>query len=312
VTADSLAKEVARLAGLAPTRVVAEESLAPRTAFRVGGPAEVFALAQTVEEVVRLVAAARELGLPWRILGRGTNLLVADAGVRGLVIANRAEGIETRRIEQEAVVQAEAGAVLRDLALNTCMGGYGGLEFAAHIPGTVGGGVTGNAGAFGGQMADVLTAVDVLLADGAVATLSLAQLELGYRTSRFRQPEHRDEVVLRAKTRLRRAEVPVLLAQVEANRQTRERTQPSGRCAGSVFRNPPQGAAGYFIEQAGLKGHMVGRARVSSVHANFIMNDGNATATEVWALINLMRERVRERFGVELELEIQLWGEIGP
>lgn len=318
--AEALAAEVARIAGLASGRVLAGEPLAPRTSYRIGGLADIFAVARSREELAGLVRAARTLGMEWRILGRGTNLLVADRGVRGLVIANRAEGAELVREPGGCCgARADSGALLGQLAMRACRAGLGGLEFAVEIPGSVGGAVAGNAGAFGGAMADVVTEAEVLNAKGDVVTLPSSELAFAYRTSRFRTARGRDEIVLRARMRLQPTKAADLLARAAANRETRQRSQPWGRCAGSVFRNPgrAEGAgearsAGYYIEQAGLKGHAVGRARISPVHANFIMNDGGATAAEVYTLVSLAKERVRERFGVELQLEIQLWGDFEP
>ncbi len=310
------AQEIARLAGLPAGRVAVDEPLGPRTSYQIGGPAEYFAVGHSRDEVVALVRAARGLGLPWHVLGRGTNLLVADAGVPGLVVANRAEESGLIRTAGEEGAWTDAGVVLQQLAQRACRAGLGGLEWAVEIPGTVGGAVFGNAGAFGSSTSEVVTEVEALGPSGEVVTLSGAGLGFAYRHSHFKTEKGRQAVVLGARMRLRRGRVPELLAAAEANRRQRQGTQPWGRCAGSVFRNPPPAAdgenraAGYMIDQLGLKGYAVGRARVSPVHANFIMNDGGATAAEIWALIAHLRERVREQYGVELELEIQVWGEI--
>ncbi len=314
--AEKLAAEVARLAGLPAERVTTNQPLAPRTSYQIGGPAQLFAVGGNRAEVVALVRAARQLDLPWHILGRGTNLLVADSGVSGLVVANRAEESGLERAGEQGWARADAGAVLQQLAQRACRAGLAGLEWAVEIPGTVGGAVFGNAGAFGGSTSEVVTEAEVLSADGEVVVKAGAELGFAYRTSRFKTPAGRREVILGAKMALRRGRVPELLAAAEANRQQRQHSQPWGRCAGSVFRNPPplptgeNYSAGYLIEQAGLKGHAIGRARISPVHANFIMNDGGATAAEVWALISLARERVRQQFGVDLDLEVQVWGDI--
>ncbi|MCL4535377.1 MAG: UDP-N-acetylmuramate dehydrogenase [Bacteroidetes bacterium] len=317
--AEALAGEVARAAGLPRGRVLVNEPLAPRTSFRIGGPAEVFAVARSREEMAVLERAARRLGIDCRVMGGGTNLLVADAGVRGLVIANRTDRVVLAREDDgRATVWADSGAPLSRLAVRACRAGLAGLEFAVGIPGTLGGAVVGNAGAFGGAMADVVAEAEVLNGDGEVVRLPAAELAFAYRTSRFRQGPGQREVVLGAALRLRTAPAEDLLARAAANRRGRRRTQPRGRCAGSIFRNPPRvegeegnRSAGYCIEKAGLKGHAIGGARVSPVHANFIVNDGGATAAEVCALISLARERVFKQFGIEMQLEIQLWGDMG-
>jgi UDP-N-acetylmuramate dehydrogenase len=303
-----LANEIARLSCLAHERLVAEEPLAPRTSFRIGGPAEAFAIARDVEEARRLVQAARQAGVEWRVLGRGTNLLVADAGVRGLVIMLRADTVDIQRDGTGATVVVDSGVELKSLAARMCAAGLGGLVFGAHIPGTVGGAITGNAGAFGECMSDIVVGGSILDQNGEIVEVPAKDMGFTYRSSRFRAAAYRREVVLATTIRLPNAATRELLAQVETNRQAREQKQPWGRCAGSVFRNPPGRPAGKLIEEAGLKGHTLGGARVSALHANFIMNDRDASANDVLALIDLVREKVHAQTGIKLELEVQMWG----
>jgi UDP-N-acetylmuramate dehydrogenase len=289
-----------RLAALVGERLKVDEPLAAYTTMRVGGPADFLALARTTGEVVALVGAAGELGLPWRIIGRGSNLLVADAGVRGLVIRNTAARIDVRG--GGATVRAEAGLSCAQLAGRTAKLGLSGAEFLAAIPGTIGGAVVQNAGAHGTEIVDVLARVDYLGPDGALGRLSPEQLEARYRWSRFKEPP-RDRAVLSAEIRLARSTPEAVAAKIAEIRAWRASSQPGEPSAGSIFTNPPGDYAGRLIEAAGLKGLQVGGAQISLVHANFIVNLGGARAADVAALIERARTTVAERFGVELEPE---------
>jgi UDP-N-acetylmuramate dehydrogenase len=306
---------VARLQGILTLR--RNEPLAKHTSFRIGGPADFYAQARSREQLLAAVQAAWETGTPTLLLGGGSNLLVLDGGVRGVVIETRARrvvGLPAAPLPPGEVVEivAEAGAPLAALARRTAALGLAGLEWAVDLPGTVGGAVVNNAGAHGGEMAGVLVAVELLEPEGAVNWWPTAALGLAYRTSRLKvaplgQPR---PVVLAAKIRLQAADPLSLRAALARYSQYRRATQPVGACAGSMFKNPPDQAAGWYIEQAGMKGARVGAVQVSEIHGNFMLNLGGARATDVLRLVERVQEAVWRRFGVSLELEIQVVGEV--
>lgn len=303
-------------AALGPGTAQANQSLARYTAIRIGGPAEVLVVAGSVEAVRKAVTLAWQHQVPCRVLGGGSNVLISDAGMSGLVVVNRARGVafpesqgQGKKTEGSSV-KAESGASLSTVARQCVARGLAGLEWAANIPGTVGGAVVGNAGAWGGDVASVLVQALVLGPDGVVEEWPVERFEYGYRTSRLKHahqaPKH---VVLEAEFVLSRGDREALEARVAEIVAGRKAKQPPGASCGSVFKNPPGDFAGRLVEALGLKGRRVGGAEISNVHANFIVNQGGATAADVRALIDLARTSVRESFGVELELEIQLIGE---
>ncbi|MBM4466657.1 MAG: UDP-N-acetylmuramate dehydrogenase [Chloroflexi bacterium] len=295
---------------LAPllSRALVNEPMSLHTSFRIGGPADLYVVATSAQELVELVSLAREQGLPYLIIGRGTNVLVADEGVRGLVIENGGQEI---CFEDDAVLYAESGASLKDLAHESARRGLGGLEWAVGIPGSVGGAIVGNAGAYGCYVGDVARKATVLAADGTVRELSAEEMGFGYRTSRFKGQagEGKQEIILSAEFVLHAEPAHALAEKMADYTRRREASQPTEPSAGSVFKRTKQYPAGFLIEQAGLKGARIGDAQISPKHANFIVNLGQARAADVKALVDLAQQRVRERFGVELELEIELVGE---
>jgi UDP-N-acetylmuramate dehydrogenase len=314
-------------------RVRRNEPLARHGTFGVGGPADVWVTLETAEELVHLVRRCRERAWPLLLVGNGTNVLYADAGARGIVarLALTRYTIEQRG-EREALLVAGAGVSWPRLLNELAPLGWGGLEFGPGIPGTLGGGVISNAGAHSGRLGDVLEWVDVVDARPGVENGPVErrythdELDLAYRHSRFRS--HRriffradghpvvapreliepQEIVTRLGVRLRRDDPRTLRATIEEFKQHRRRTQPPQQSAGSVFKNPQGDYAARLIEQAGLKGRVHGKARISERHANFIVNAGGASAADVVALIVEARQRVQEIFNVELELEVELRG----
>ena len=288
--------------------ILTNEPMSLHTSFRIGGPADLYALATSAQELADLVSLAREHSIPYLVIGRGTNILVADKGIRGLVIENG--GRETY-FKDGAVLYAEGGALLRELARESARRGLGGLEWAVGIPGSVGGAIVGNAGAYGGYVGDVARKATVLTPDGMVRELSGAEMGFGYRASRFKGQAGKgeQEVVLSAEFMLRPEPAQALAEKMADYVRRREASQPTEPSVGSVFKRTKQYPAGFLIEQAGLKGARIGGAQVSPKHANFIVNLGEARATDVKTLIDLTQERVREQFGVGLELEIELVGE---
>jgi UDP-N-acetylmuramate dehydrogenase len=287
-------------------RVKRDEPLAPYTAMRVGGPADLLVVCESVDRVVEAAALARKHEVNWLLLGGGCNVLVADKGVRGLVIINRAADIAF----DGDTARAEAGALLAQLARQAVERGLVGLEWAAGLPGAVGGAVVGNAGAFEGDVAGVLRSATLLGLGGEVVERPNAWFEFDYRTSRIkREKPGRRPVVLQATFELEESDPEALAARAAEILEWRRTRHPSGATMGSTFKNPPDGHAGYLIEQAGLRGSFIGGAQISELHGNFFMNTGDATAAEVLALIEHARAEVKRQFGVELELEIELVGE---
>jgi len=281
----------------------ADEPLATRTSIRVGGPADLLVRPADPADLSALLAAVRELDLPLSVLGGGANTLVADAGVRGVVVRLPADFGE-ERCEGE-VLLLSAGAPIARLASRGHALGLVGAEFSAGIPGTLGGATAMNAGTRLGEMKQVLTRVELATADGA-GFVEAAALRLAYRHSELPA----GALVTRVECRLRPGDVAASRAAMEADVATRRRTQPLTQPTfGSTFWNPPGRFAGQLIEAVGLKGHREGGAVFSEVHANFIVNLGTATARDVLSLIRLARGRVEERFGVRLETEVRPLGQ---
>ncbi|MBA3234717.1 MAG: UDP-N-acetylmuramate dehydrogenase [Chloroflexi bacterium] len=290
-----------------------DEPLARFTTMRVGGPADLFATAHNAHELRALVRFARTRGLPHFILGRGSDVVIADAGIRGLVIQVRAEG---SNIDGQTYT-AEAGVQMARAATETHKAGLTGLEFGLAIPGTVGGAVWANAGAHDADMAGVVRSARVLGADGTERILDAAELGFAYRDSRFKAPpghplddaQPRD-VVIDATFELSTADPDTIKARLDEIRHWRQAHQPLGLpSAGSVFRNPNGDSAGRVIEAAGLKGMRIGGAVVSEKHANFIVNDQKGTASDVRRLVELVAATILERDGVALKREIEFVGD---
>lgn len=283
------------------------ESLASHTTFRIGGTADLFVEARTLDELVEFVRRARQHGVPIFILGNGSNVLVLDRGIRGLVIKNQCDEFSLDIINSErAILRAESGATLPSLANRLARQGWAGLEWAIGVPGTIGGAVVGNAGAHNACVADNVTRVVMLDPTGAICELPKTGLAFDYRMSRFKHAP--GEIVLRADFEMRRDDPQACIARMNQYLEHRRRTQPTEPSVGSMFKNPPGDSAGRLIDQAGLKGARVGGIEVSQVHANFFVNRGGATASDVMQLIEVVRARVRTQFGIELELEIEVVG----
>lgn len=284
--------------------VLYDEPMSRHTSYRIGGPADVMVCPRAVEGIQAALRIAREHGAPVFILGGGSNLLVRDGGLRGLVL-NLYGTLQEMRAEGEAVT-AGGGAKVTALVNFCARRGLAGLEPMAGVPGTVGGAVKGNAGAFGVTISDHLASVRVLELTGEERILDREALRFAYRQSSL-TPE---QVLVSATFRLRRGDAAALkekVAQILAERKTKQPVE--WRSAGSVFKNPPGDFAGRLIEGAGLKGTRVGDAMISPKHGNFFLNLGRATARDVLALIALAQERIRERTGVSLELEVRVVGD---
>lgn len=284
-------------------RGVRDEPLAPHTSFRIGGPADVFLSVRTSADLLDAVTSAQEMGLPIFLLGGGTNLLVADKGIRAVVIENKVSDVT---VDATRLI-ATSGTPMAHVAAVAARAGVAGLEYAATIPGTVGGAVHGNSGAFGTNTGDVLE--EVVLSDyrGSVRTVSPANLDYRYRHSAL---QGAPLVVLQATFRGQPSERHTVVQRIKEMANERLAKQPLDQPnTGSIFKNPPKDFAGRLVEAAGLKGLRVGGAVVSEKHGNFIVNTGSATAADVRALIAEVQRRVHESFGVMLEPEVEFVGE---
>ena len=281
-----------------------DEPLKRYTAWKIGGPADALLEPRSVDELVEAVEKAREHGIPVTVLGGGTNVLVRDGGVRGLTI-RLAKALTDVRVDGTRVV-ADAGVLYPVLANTTAARGLAGLEFATGIPGTVGGAVFMNAGAYGSETKEVLDWADVLL-DGGVVRMPNRDLGLSYRHSVLH--ENPDWLVLRAGYTLVPGDPERLKARIREFRAQRMNGSPNRPSCGSTFKRPPGDFPGRVIEAAGLKGTRVGQIEVSPVHANYLVNLGGGTAEEALELMDLVRERVRERLGIELEPEVRVIGD---
>jgi UDP-N-acetylmuramate dehydrogenase len=281
-----------------------DEPLKRYTAWKIGGPADALLEPESADELIRAVQKAREHDIPVTVLGGGTNVLVRDGGIRGLTI-RLAKSLRRVEVEGERVT-AEAGVLYPVLANTTAGSGLEGLEFATGIPGTVGGAVYMNAGAYDGETKEVLEWADVYR-DGDVVRMSNDDLELSYRRSILH--DHPDWVVLRAGYALSPGDPEELKSRIKEFRAQRMNGSPNRPSCGSTFKRPPGDFPGRVIEAAGLKGTRVGQIEVSPVHANYFVNLGGGTAREALELMALVREKVRERLGVELEPEVRVIGE---
>lgn len=282
---------------------VADEPMAKHTSFRIGGPAKRMAFPETREQLVLLTGFLQEAGVDPLLIGNGTNLLVADEGLDTVVIDTSAK-LSHIELTGEGEITADAGVSLAKLALFAWKSGLMGLEFAHGIPGTLGGGVVMNAGAYGGELKDVLTEVTALFPDG-VRTLRGEELALGYRRSFF--TDHPEAVVLRAKLALHGGDQEAIKARMEELSAKRRASQPLEMpSAGSTFKRPEGYFAGTLIEQCGLKGKHVGGAEVSRKHAGFVVNAGGATCADVLALIKKVQDTVFTATGVTLEPEVKI------
>ncbi|MBA2266632.1 MAG: UDP-N-acetylmuramate dehydrogenase [Chloroflexi bacterium] len=304
----SLAEQLLLLDRLAEERGIRLEPdvpLGPLTTLRVGGAADRLTTATTADELVAALNVAHGAGVPVAVLGKGSDIVVADAGIRGLVIRNRADDME---IDGD-LVRAASGAAMATLVKRCTAAALTGIEFGISIPGSVGGAIWANAGAHGGEMRDVVLSVDAWSAASGVVTLENAGCAFRYRDSRFKAS---GEIVLGAVIGLAGGDGVDIAARVAANQAQRAATQPlADQNAGSVFRNPPDDHAGRLIDAAGLKGYRIGTAQVSTLHANFIVLDRGGSAADVRSLGDHVRSVVADTHGVELQYEIEFVGEWG-
>ena len=291
-------------ANFAPERIIPRAPMARYTTFRVGGPADVLVNIADTREIPIALRAAKHAGVPVTLISNGSNLLVRDGGIRGLVIV-LGEPFSGLRVEGQQV-WAQAGARLSAVAAAAQRAGLAGLEFASGIPGTLGGGCAMNAGAYGGELKDVLVWADVLL-DGEVRRLSRDEMEMGYRST---MPLRRGAIVLSACFELRQDDPEAIQERMRDLANRRREKQPLNLpSAGSTFKRPEGHFAGVLIEQCKLKGCRIGGAQVSEKHAGFIVNVGEATAADILNLIEHVQRVVRAQTGVHLETEVRVLGE---
>ena len=290
---------------LGEDRVFTEEAISQHTTFKIGGPADYFLMPDKGEDVGRVIKICKEKEIPYFILGNGSNLLVGDGGYRGAVIQIY-RNMSSVTVEGNEIT-AQAGALLSAVAAAAKNASLTGFEFAGGIPGTIGGAVVMNAGAYGGEMKDVLTEVTVMNAEGDIFTLPTEELELGYRTSIIKTAGY---IVLEAKIRLKEGDPEVIRETMKDLTIRRTTKQPlEYPSAGSTFKRPEGYFAGKLIMDSGLAGYQVGGAQVSEKHCGFVINAGDATARDVRTLMDNVRDIVYKKYGVTLEPEVKFLGE---
>jgi UDP-N-acetylmuramate--L-alanine ligase/UDP-N-acetylenolpyruvoylglucosamine reductase len=305
----ALSSLIDQLSSIAAVRE--HEPLSRHTTLGIGGPADVYIVAENADQLATIVLACREHHAPVFVLGSGSNILVGDRGIRGVVIENRARAVRGPEPgpEGELLFTAESGASFAAVARHLARDGYAGLEWASGIPGTLGGAVVYNAGAYGGCLGDVLRSISYVNGTGTTHDAPASALDLEYRGSVFTRGQFEDRVVLSAEFALWNGEAQALMQRVRELDQKRLSAQPRGRNAGSIFKNIPDHPAWRLIDEVGLRGHRIGDAQISDKHCNFFINTGKARAADVKALIDLARLRVRDTFGIDMELEVGLVGE---
>lgn len=285
--------------------VFLDEPMHKHTTWKIGGPADCLLVPQTKEQLAEALKIIHRHGVPWTVLGKGSNTLVADKGIRGVVI-KLGDGFNDVHFDGEHV-HAGGSFSFVSLAMLSAKRGLTGLEFAGGIPGSVGGAVYMNAGAHGSDVSRILTSAEVVLESGEIAVLTAEDMQFSYRHSILQE---RRGIVVSASFRLAHGDRKEISAALASYKDRRMKTQPlKERCAGSVFRNPPNHYAAQLIEQCGLKGKRIGGAEVSKLHANFIVNTGNAKAEDVLTLIKHIQATVNEQHGIRLVPEVLVVGE---
>ena len=283
-------------------------AMANFTTAQVGGPVPALISIQSLDDLVKAAKFLWDRDLPFIVLGSGSNILVSDKGIDRIVLHNRAHNIKINTKSTSPTIEAESGAILGTVARQSALRGLSGMEWAAPVPGTVGGAVYGNAGAHGSDMAENVLMAKILHQKRGIEDWPVEKLDYQYRSSILKR-EKMPVVVLSAVLKMIKTSREEAWERIKLYQAHRKETQPPGASMGSMFKNPPEDYAGRLIEAAGLKGRRIGRAMISPVHANFIINLGDATAADIWQLMILAQEAVNEKFGVSLEPEIELIGE---
>ncbi|MDR7076378.1 UDP-N-acetylmuramate dehydrogenase [Neobacillus niacini] len=286
-------------------KVKRNELLSQHTTMKIGGPADLLIEPSSLENIQRVMNFIKDRQLPWRAIGRGSNLLVSDKGIEGVVI-KLGSGLDHLSIN-ESTITVGGGHSLVSLSTLISKKGLSGLEFASGIPGSVGGAVYMNAGAHGSDISKILTKAHILFENGEIEWLSRDEMEFTYRTSVLQKK--RPGIVLEAEFILTKGDRAAIVSQMQKNKDYRKETQPwNFPCAGSIFRNPLPHYAGKLIEDAGLKGYQIGGAKISEMHGNFIVNAGNAKAKDVLDLIQYIKDTIQNLYGIKMETEVEIVG----
>ena len=308
MTASSSPLRFVELRALFGEEIQENVPLAHYTSARVGGPAKALLHARSADELAAYVEKLWANQIPFLILGGGSNVLISDRGISELVILNRGHNTRIDVRHEPPSVWAESGTNLGSLSRQVALRGLSGLEWASAIPGTVGGAVYGNAGAFGSNIANSIWMAEILHPNSGRSWWTSEQFGYQYRSSTLKRENH-PAVILSARFKLEHSSVEAVKEKLEANASQRRNTQPPGASMGSMFMNPEGDYAGRLIEAAGLKGYSTGQAEISNVHANFFIAKEGATASDIWKLIEVAREAVLQKFGISLALEIERIGD---
>lgn len=278
------------------------------TTAHVGGSARAFLTVENADEMAITVQKLWDHDIPFIILGNGSNILVSDSGLEKVVVHNRAKAVVVDEDSVEPTVWAESGANLGTVARQAALHSLTGLEWASTIPGSLGGAVYGNAGAFGSDMSKILVMAEILHRKNGKVSWTCSEMQYGYRSSILKR-EPGEAVILSARLKASRGEKSQIQALMSELSEKRRRSQPPGASMGSTFKNPAGDYAGRLIEAAGLKGNKIGGAEISPIHGNFFINDGTASAADYHRLILLVQKTVREKFGIDLQLEVECLGD---
>jgi UDP-N-acetylmuramate dehydrogenase len=282
-----------------------DEELARHTTMKIGGPADLFIEPTSIEGLKKTMQLVQKYRVNWRAIGRGSNLLVSDQGIEGVVI-KLGNNLKDMKLDGTQLTVG-AGYSIVALAVLISKKGLSGLEFASGIPGSVGGAVYMNAGAHGSDISKILTNAHILFEDGSLQWLSIDEMEFSYRTSVLQKK--RPGIVVEARFQLTEGDKEQIVAVMQKNKDYRKVTQPyDSPCAGSIFRNPLPHFAGKLIEEAGLKGFQIGGAQISEMHGNFIVNAGNAKAFDVLQLIEYVKKTIMEKYNIQMETEVEIIG----
>lgn len=299
---------VAELRRVAPVKL--NEPMARHTTFGVGGPADVYSAVKTSEQLRMAFATGKRHKVPVFVFGSGSNVLVGDGGIRGLVIENQnSELIGPEQNGNGYKIRVGSGIVFSTLARRLAAAGFEGVEWAAGIPGSLGGAVVTNAGAYGHSLQEVIAGARLTDDKGQIIELTPEDLDLSYRNSAFTKGKLKDKIVLSIDIRLQQGDARILQEKVRQLDVQRRGAQPPGRNCGSVFKNPGGRSAWEYIDDVGLRGYRIGGAVISEKHSNFIQNTGGATAKDVADLVKLAQDRIRERFNIEMKPEVMFVGE---
>ncbi|MCC2378362.1 UDP-N-acetylmuramate dehydrogenase [Bacillus wiedmannii] len=286
-------------------RVLVNEALARYTTMKIGGPADILIVPKHVASIEKTLQLVKKYKTKWTVIGRGSNLLVSDLGIEGVVI-RLGEGLDHLEVEKHRV-RVGGGYPLIKLSTLLSRQGLSGLEFASGIPGSVGGAVYMNAGAHKSDISNILSKALILFENGTIDWLTHEEMEFSYRTSVLQTK--RPGIVLEAEFQLQVGECEGIVSVMQKNKDYRRETQPWNHpCAGSIFRNPIPYFAGDLIEKAGLRGYQIGGAQISEMHGNFIINTGGASAQDVLSLIALIKQTIKDKFGVEMHTEVEIIG----